>query len=246
MYFLLSLGMAVLVLFMAAGCAKSPSPQQDMDEEEYERNMASQEITTVLMEECRLSNLDLFWDWALDEDNVEDLEKDANGRMIAFLLMEDFIQADDRAKYGSYIRQDIEEIKTEERYEPIADKTATYAALFDEVSVAKCKTAEDYKQAYIKEWKKRGVVIDGGKAHLICVVVHDPKEKKQYIAQAGVMLEDNEGFLFIEKRARFQRFQISYYVSRQELKDKLLARKDYVTNTRARAPFLLEDMHLME
>lgn len=235
--------LCISMLFLS-GCSKESRVKEK--QEARQKNMETQLPIHTLVEDASLSSMPEFWQWAQDPDKLVGTDEDCNGRILAFMLMQNLIQSDGSSDYGVFIADDVEKISKYQRYEMLQGDLGTFISLFDDISVADCKKKQDYQQAYLKAWQDRGVQFQDGIAHLLCVVMESSKTKRQYIAHAAVMIEDGDGFLLIEKLGIGKQFAINFYVSREELGNALLGRKEFVTLMKSRSAFLLEDDHFFE
>ncbi|MEG2215750.1 MAG: DUF4300 family protein [Clostridia bacterium] len=172
-------------------------------------------------------------------------ELDANCRLTAYLLMEQLIQTNPLSDYGTYLMMDVDEIENNDRYMTIKDHLENYIALFNQVSVADAKVDADYRNAFIKAWKERGVTFQTGDASLISVVMNDSYDKVLFIGHTGVLIEEDGYLLFIEKIAPCMPYQATRFANRNELAAVLLGRPEYTLGDEDFSTFLMENNRIL-
>lgn len=165
---------------------------------------------------------------------------DINCRMSTFMLMSELIDVTDLNPASTYLVSDVKEMKTNENLSFLKDSIGEYTTLYQEIPIAEDATEADFVSAYPKAWEKCNVRFPQGNASMISVVIHDPIKNCLYIGHTGVLLQENESILFIEKLAPSMPYQVIRVKDRSELVKELLSRKDY-QGKEGQEPILLEN-----
>lgn len=155
---------------------------------------------------------------------------DAYCRTLAFLLMQDAIQVEsplnkehwgvsneDDFLYGDYATlTDYALVDIEE------DKYPAYFTLFHPVLDVEKK--EGFAKQIQHQWKKFSVSFDKGAASLITIwsVIEKESAVKIEHSHVGVLIEDDEGLLFIEKTNPLAPYQMTKFSSTEQLKQYLV------------------------
>ena len=185
-----------------------------------------------------------------DSKEAEDgsLLPEANCRLTAFLLMKRFISTNGKKdKSDTYLMFDIEAIDTEAQFKMSKKDRSNYYSLYNWIPVKNLKTVEQHTDAIQKAWKERDIQIDNSTGvSLICVYMHTTFEDVRIVGHVGVLLEQGDKLLFIEKYGPAAPFQAIWYHNRKELQTALLARKDLYGDEDEVAPIVMENGQVMK
>ena len=164
---------------------------------------------------------------------------DGNCRITAYLLLENILKIEKEIKdYGSYLMFDMDVLDNNKMYKDL--NKAKFITLFNEMKV----TDSNIKEIYPNKWKEFGLSIDSDNTTLITVVMHDPDSNVLFIGHTGVLIKQNNNYIFIEKIAFEMPYQISVFKTKDDLKEMLFSRKEYFGD-KEEGPFIYENERLL-
>ena len=179
---------------------------------------------------------------ALMDDGAADYsyQQCLNCRITAFHLLKEQITT---AKTGSdqdlWLMFDMEALDTLPQLQLTQQQRADFTTVFSQVSVS--GKLEQHIQAIEEAWKERNIQIGPEGVSLVCVYLHDPEWNSRFVGHAGVLVQTEDGLLFVEKYSALDPFQATKFASRKELKSYLLARKDLYGGPEELAPIVTEN-----
>ena len=150
---------------------------------------------------------------------------DANCRMTAMLLMGDLLKVDKPEKEynGTYLMMDVDAIDNAERYSILKERKADFTTLFGEMPIEQSGLSDALPQ----NWKKHSISFNSENASLISVVIEDTMSKTAFVGHAGLLIDEGEYLLFVEKIAFEQPYQVTRFNSINELVSMLSSRPEY-------------------
>ncbi len=167
---------------------------------------------------------------------------EANCRLTSYLLMKNLIQTNGTAVDNDTVLMfDIEAIDTYEPFKLGQEERKEFVSLFSWVPVDGADTLQDHVARIQTAWKDREIKIDGEGISLITVYLHSPFDQVRFVGHTGVLLETEEGLLFVEKYGPQYPFQATKFQNREELKGYLLGRADLYGDETELAPIILEN-----
>ncbi len=168
---------------------------------------------------------------------------EANCRLTAFLLMKNAISTNGSAdESDTYLMFDIEAIDTIPEYQMDAEDRANFITLFHAVSVDGADTQEEHIAKIQAAWDAWDIGIDSNAGiSLIEVYLHSTFDNVRFVGHTGVLLETENGLLFVEKYGPRAPFQATKFKNRGELTDYLLARPDLYGDENELPPIVLEN-----
>ena len=95
------------------------------------------------------------------------------------------------------------------------------------------------------KWKNYGISIDDGDVSLISVVMHDPYSKVLFVGHTGVLIKLDNQYLFVEKIAFEQPYQISIFDELNDLKEMFKSRPTYFGDEKEMGPFVYQNDKLL-
>ncbi len=223
-----------------------------------------------IFNEYELSNVDLFFSWVNDFNKEEDLgcglknwdktenfvydsakcydryEKnhdisDGNCRITAYALLQDKIKLDtNEDKYGTYLMFDIDVIENNKGYKKINASKLKFINLFDEMDVSGI-ALDEYKNVFSNKLKTLNFKMEDNKVSLISVVLHDSDFNLLFVGHAGVLLDLGDKYMFVEKIAFEQPYQISIIKSKDELISMISSRLSYFEDNSSKGPYIYEN-----
>ena len=219
------------------------------------------------MEAAGVSNVDVFQEWAADfaasagnsanlEDAWSDPEKmsvdigkcmdgweqnheysDTDCRMTAFLLLDGMLQAKatEDTYEGTYLMFDTEAIDTVDRYKVIKEKKDMFTTLYGEKSVSDAKHPEN---TFSDSWKQYGFQIDSDRISLLSIVIYDPYSDVVFVGHTGILIKYSDYYVFVEKIAFEQPYQVTKVHAMDELLHILSLRPEYFGDEKEAGPFV--------
>lgn len=162
---------------------------------------------------------------------------DADCRMTAFLLLDGLLKADSTEEnyQGTYLMFDTEAIDSVERYALLREHKDMFTTLFGEKSIVDEAHPET---TFSDSWKQYGYQIDNDKISLVSVVIQDPYEKVVFVGHTGILIKCEDYYLFVEKIAFEQPYQVTKVNSMDELLTMLSARPEYFGEEGEAGPFV--------
>lgn len=79
------------------------------------------------------------------------------------------------------------------------EKTAAFHTLFNPVPIQPTTDVKEVEKAVLFEWKERGISFSDRTAKLVSVVFSDNLDSMAFVGHTGILIEDGEGLLFVEK-----------------------------------------------
>lgn len=221
----------------------------------------------------KLSNVDLFYklldDYNKEEDagcGIKDWDKtetfvyndikcneryeknhntsDGDCRITAYSLLQDLINIDTIEKeYGSYLMFDIDVLENNKDYELINQKQLDFINLFNEIDVSNIN--EEFKNVFPNKLKEHNFKINSNKVSLISLIMHDSDFNTLFVGHAGVLINLDDKYLFVEKIAFEQPYQISVIKSKNDLIELFNNRSTYFGDESAKGPYIYENDKLL-
>ena len=252
---LFSIFLAVTILCLTGCSAKAPEQTAQLPQASYMiEDVIIEEVCTAL-EKNGLKNTDIYKEWVKDfavtsTKNTElpkdwvklselngDLytcadywEKshnysDANCRITAMLLMGDLLKIDnpDKEYGGTYLMMDTDAIENAERYSILKDREADFTTLFGEMPIPQSGLADALPQS----WEEHGISFNAENVSLISVVMEDTMSHTAFVGHTGLLIDEGEYLLFVEKLAFEQPYQATKFNNTYELVTMLSARTEY-------------------
>ena len=167
---------------------------------------------------------------------------EANCRLTSYLLMKHMIQTNgNHQDNDTFLMFDVEAIDTYEPFHLSEEERSDFLSLFSWVSVDGVDTLEGHIERIQNAWKERDIQIGGESISLITVYLHSSFDHVRFVGHTGVLLETEEGLLFIEKYGPQYPFQVTKFQEREELKRYLLGRADLYGDETELAPLVFEN-----
>lgn len=175
----------------------------------------------------------------LDEGSIA---PEANCRLTSYLLMKHLIQASGTPNENDvFLMFDLEAIDTYEPFHLSETERSQFLSLFNSVSVEGADTLEEHTKRIQDAWSDRKIEIGGDGLSLITVYLHSPFENLRFVGHTGVLIETEDGLMFVEKYGPQFPFQATKFHDRTELTEYLLSRADLYGDDTELAPIVLEN-----
>lgn len=171
---------------------------------------------------------------------------EANCRLTSFLLMKNLIETN-----GTHVDNDtilMFDVEAIDSYEPMAlspEERSKFISLFSWVPVDGADTLEAHIERIQNAWKERDVQIGGDGISLITVYLHSPFDNVRFVGHTGVLVQTDDGLLFVEKYGPQLPFQATKFQNREELKQYLLDRADLYGDETELPPIVMENDQLI-
>lgn len=167
---------------------------------------------------------------------------EANCRLTSYLLMKNMIQTNGKhADNDTFLMFDVEAIDTYEPFMLSEEERENFISLFNWVPVHGRNTVEEHIERIQDAWKERDIQIGGEQISLITVYLHAPFDEVRFVGHTGVLLETDDGLLFVEKYGPQFPFQATKFHDRQELREYLLGRADLYGDETELEPIVFEN-----
>ena len=221
-----------------------------------------------------ISNIDLFFNWLDDfnknEDNgcgIKDFDKtenfkyddfksqdryesnhegsDGNCRITSFALLEDSLIIEEKQQnYGSYLMFDIDVLENNEDYKIIKEREMDFISLFDEMDASKVNR-DEYKNVYTNKWTNYKISNTNKNVSLISIVMNDEYSNLLYVGHSGILIKLDDKYIFVEKIAFENPYQISIIKDINDLKEIFMKRENYFGDASEAGPFVYENNKLL-
>ena len=177
-----------------------------------------------------------------------DYMPEANCRLTAFLLLGDQISTNGAYDDSdTYLMFDLDAVDTRERFAMSEEERANFAVLFNWVPLEGADSAEGHLEKIQQAWQDREIRINTAEGvSLITVYLHSAFDDARFVGHTGVLLEQEDGLLFMEKYGPTAPFQATRFENRAQLKSYLLARPDLYGGEEELEPIVLENDAVME
>ena len=191
---------------------------------------------------------------SLDSDKLVDAWLNKGGyvgrncRITAFSLMGDFIKVGKPVPGDTtMLFSDFDAISAKGIFTGEAKKN--YDTVFSYIDVDDTQDTGVLSDEIIKSWKEKEISFHNDKMHMISVfmTMDDGLNKVQeFIGHVGVLLEEGDKFLFIEKLAFELPYQVDEFSSLQEVNDYLMGAYDKDADGLTAKPLIFFDGEVMK
>ena len=191
---------------------------------------------------------------SMDSDRLIDLWLQNGGfvgrncRITSFSLMGDFITVKKPAAGDTtMLFSDFEAIGAKHLFQ--GEERKKFDTLFSYIDVTNTHDTKELAEEIKASWKKKGISFHNDKMHMLSVfmTMDDGKNQVQeFIGHTGILLEDGDHYLFVEKLAFELPYQVEEFRSRQEVNDYLMACYDKDADGLTAKPVIFEDDQVMK
>ena len=191
---------------------------------------------------------------SMDSDRLIDLWLQNGGfvgrncRITSFSLMGDFITVKNPAAGDTtMLFSDFEAIGAKHLFQ--GEEKKKFDTIFSYIDVTNTHDTKELAEEIIASWKKKGISFHNDKMHMLSVfmTMDDGKNQVQeFIGHTGILLEDGDHYLFVEKLAFELPYQVEEFRSRQEVNDYLMACYDKDADGLTAKPVIFEDDQVMK
>ena len=171
-----------------------------------------------------------------------------NCRITTYSLMGDFITIGNQTPGDTtMLFSDFNAISTKSIF--TGEDKKKFDTLFSFIDVTNTHDTKVLAEEIQKSWKEKEVSFHNDKMHLISVfmTMDDGMNKVQeFVGHVGVLVQDGDKYLFIEKLAFELPYQVEEFSNLQELNDYLMGYYDQDAEGLTAKPLIFEDDHVLK
>lgn len=166
-----------------------------------------------------------------------------NCRLTSFMIMKNALTTNCKPDDSdTYLMLDLDAIDTDKPISMTEQEKLNYTTLFNWIPLDDAKTLEQHEEKIETALKDRDIKIDESKGlSIINIYVHSTFDNVRFVGHTGVLMDTNDGLLFVEKYGPDTPFQATKFHNREELKKYLLARPDLYGEKDKVAPIITEN-----
>lgn len=166
-----------------------------------------------------------------------------NCRLTSFMIMKNALTTNCKPDNSdTYLMLDLDAIDTDKQISMTNQEKLNYTTLFNWIPLDDAKTLEQHKEKIETALKDRDIKIDKSKGlSIINIYVHSTFDNVRFVGHTGVLMDTDDGLLFVEKYGPDTPFQATKFHNREELKKYLLARPDLYGEKDELAPIITEN-----
>ena len=166
-----------------------------------------------------------------------------NCRLTSFMIMKNALTTNCKPDDSdTYLMLDLDAIDTDKPISMTDQEKLNYTTLFNWIPLDDAKTLEQHEEKIETALKDRDIKIDESKGlSIINIYVHSTFDNVRFVGHTGVLIDTNDGLLFVEKYGPDTPFQATKFHNREELKKYLLARPDLYGEKYEVAPIITEN-----
>lgn len=166
-----------------------------------------------------------------------------NCRLTSFMIMKNALTTNCKPDDSdTYLMLDLDAIDTDKQISMTNQEKLNYTTLFNWIPLDNAKTLEQHKEKIETALKDRDIKIDESKGlSIINIYVHSTFDNVRFVGHTGVLMDTDDGLLFVEKYGPDTPFQATKFHNREELKKYLLARPDLYGEKDELAPIITEN-----
>ena len=171
-----------------------------------------------------------------------------NCRLTSFMIMRNALNTNCKPDDSdTYLMLDLDAVDTDKQIAMTKEDKLQYATLFNWVKLGNAKTLTQHIRKIESALKERDVYIDNSRGmSLINVYIHSTFDNARFVGHTGVLVQTDDGLLFVEKYGPDTPFQATKFNNRSELKKYLLARPDLYGEKTELAPIITENTKVMK
>ena len=171
-----------------------------------------------------------------------------NCRLTSFMIMRNALNTNCKPDDSdTYLMLDLDAVDTDKQIAMTKEDKLQYTTLFNWVKLGNAKTLTQHIRKIESALKERDVYIDNSKGmSLINVYIHSTFDNARFVGHTGVLVQADDGLLFVEKYSPDTPFQATKFNNRSELKKYLLARPDLYGEKTELAPIITENTKVMK
>lgn len=166
-----------------------------------------------------------------------------NCRLTSFMIIKNALTTNCKPDDSdTYLMLDLDAIDTDKPISMTEQEKLNYTTLFNWIPLDDAKTLEQHEEKIETALKDRDIKIDESKGlSIINIYVHSTFDNVRFVGHTGVLMDTDNGLLFVEKYGPDTPFQATKFHNREELKKYLLARPDLYGEKDEVAPIITEN-----
>ena len=171
-----------------------------------------------------------------------------NCRITSYSLMGDFIKVGNKTPGDTtMLFNDFAAIDAKKIFE--GEDKEKFDTIFSYIDVNNTHDTNELADEIVKSWNDKQISFDNDKMHMISVfmTMDDGKNAVQeFIGHTGVLVNDGDKYLFIEKLAFELPYQVDEFDNLQDVNDYLMGYYDNDAEGLTAKPIIFEDNHVMK
>ena len=171
-----------------------------------------------------------------------------NCRITSYSLMGDFIKVGNKTPGDTtMLVNDFAAIDAKKIFE--GEDKEKFDTIFSYIDVNNTHDTNELADEIVKSWNDKQISFDNDKMHMISVfmTMDDGKNAVQeFIGHTGVLVNDGDKYLFIEKLAFELPYQVDEFDNLQDVNDYLMGYYDNDAEGLTAKPIIFEDNHVMK
>ncbi|RKW55958.1 MAG: DUF4300 family protein [Lachnospiraceae bacterium] len=171
-----------------------------------------------------------------------------NCRITSYSLIGDFVNVGNKTPGDTtMLFNDFESIENKNIFE--GDDKSKFDTLFSYIDVTNTHDTKVLAEEIVKSWKDKQITFDNDKIHIISVfmTMDDGMNKVQeFIGHTGILVQDGDKYLFIEKLAFEMPYQVEEFDSLQDVNDYLMGYYDNEAEGLTAKPIIFMDGKVMD
>ena len=171
-----------------------------------------------------------------------------NCRITSYSLMGDFIKVGNKTPGDTtMLFNDFAAIDAKKIFE--GEDKEKFDTIFSYIDVNNTHDTNELADEIVKSWDDKQISFDNDKMHMISVfmTMDDGKNAVQeFIGHTGVLVNDGDKYLFIEKLAFELPYQVDEFDNLQDVNDYLMGYYDNDAEGLTAKPIIFEDNHVMK
>ena len=171
-----------------------------------------------------------------------------NCRITSYSLMGDFIKVGNKTPGDTtMLFNDFAAIDAKKIFE--GEDKEKFDTIFSYIDVNNTHDTNELADEIVKSWNDKQISFDNDKMHMISVfmTMDDGKNAVQeFIGHTGILVNDGDKYLFIEKLAFELPYQVEEFDNLQDVNDYLMGYYDNDAEGLTAKPIVFEDNHVMK
>lgn len=182
----------------------------------------------------------------IKEDENGEILPEANCRLSAYLLIKNQLETNGTTlDDDTFLMFDIEAIDNVKQFNMNNEERTNFISLFNWIPLDDADTLEKHIEKIQNAWKDREIKVKGDGISLITVYLHSEFDNARFAGHTGVLLENGDNLMFVEKYGPGYPFQAAKFSNRSELKEYLLGRPDLYGEETELEPIVMENGELL-
>ncbi|MEF9990462.1 MAG: DUF4300 family protein [Romboutsia sp.] len=176
-------------------------------------------------------------------ESFKKIYQDFNCRITAFELFRDYVESGSKfTENPPNLMVDLDTIEKNPLSKLNKSEIAKFTNIYAAVPAKDTKNTEEHVDSIKKELENRKITFkENNKMSMINIYLHDYDFKELFVGHAGILIEEGDELLFVEKYAPTMPYQVSKFKNRKEVYSYLMDRLDVDTTGNASKPIIMEN-----